>query len=123
MHAMQVVKQITNLYDIRLMIELIFFSFHGVSSLKSLTPVSWVGPTHNQAIVRNMSVQLDTLILPQLTAKKQVNFHALTRGPVHEGGVSSHNLKDGAFTPFSSVSIGKQNIPGTSLQMRNFAVV
>ena len=43
MHAMQVVKQIANLYDIGLMIELIFVGFHGLSSLKSVTPEQWEG--------------------------------------------------------------------------------
>ena len=45
MHAMQVVKEIANLYDIWLVIELIFFCFHGISSIKSLTRIEWVGPT------------------------------------------------------------------------------
>ena len=42
---MQVVKQIAKCDDIRLVIELIFFGFHGISSIKSLTRIEWVGPT------------------------------------------------------------------------------
>ena len=65
MHTMQVVNQVANLYQIRLVVELIFFGFHGISCIVSLTSVKWVGPTHNQAIVLHMSVQHDTLIIPQ----------------------------------------------------------
>ena len=65
MHTMQIVYQIADLYQVRLMVELIFFCFHGLSSIKSLTPFQWVGPTRNLAITLEMSVQLDALIIPQ----------------------------------------------------------
>ena len=65
MHTMQIVYQIANLYQVRLMVELIFFCFHGLSSIKSFTPFQRVGPTRNLAITLEMSVQLDTLIIPQ----------------------------------------------------------
>ena len=63
MHTMQVVYQIANLYQVRLMVELIFFRFHGLSRITSLTPAKWVGPTHCQATMLCMSVQRDTLII------------------------------------------------------------
>ena len=65
MHAMQVVYQIANLYQVRLMIELIFFRFHGISCIVPLTPNQWVGPTRYQAVTLIMSVQHDTLIILQ----------------------------------------------------------
>lgn len=38
MYTMQIVNQVANLYQIRLVIELIFFGFHGISCAVSLTP-------------------------------------------------------------------------------------
>ena len=61
MHLPHVVKQVPKAYQIRLTAKFIFIRLHGISSIKSLTPVKWVGPTHNQAIVLNLSVQLDTI--------------------------------------------------------------
>ena len=46
MHTMQIIYQIADLYQVRLMVELIFFCFHGVSRITPLTPSQWVGPTH-----------------------------------------------------------------------------
>ena len=43
MHTMQIVNQVTNLYQIRLVVELIFFGFHGISHITPLTPLKWVG--------------------------------------------------------------------------------
>ena len=41
MHTMQIVYQIANLYQIRLMIKLIFFGFHGISCIVCLSPTKW----------------------------------------------------------------------------------
>ena len=47
----------------RLILEKFMFCIsHGLSSIKSLTPCKWVGPTHNLAVTLTMSVQLDALI-------------------------------------------------------------
>ena len=43
MHTMQIVYQIANLYQVRLMVELVFFCFHGISHITPLTPFKWVG--------------------------------------------------------------------------------
>ena len=43
MHSMQIVNQVANLYQIRLVVELIFFRFHGISHITPLTPLKWVG--------------------------------------------------------------------------------
>ena len=41
MHTMQIVNQIADLYQIRLMVELIFFCFHGLSGIRCLSPIKW----------------------------------------------------------------------------------
>ena len=38
MHTMQIVNQIADLYQVRLMVELIFVGFHGLSRITPLTP-------------------------------------------------------------------------------------
>ena len=43
MHLPHIVKQIANTDTIRLIAKLIFIGFHGLSSLKPLTPFQWVG--------------------------------------------------------------------------------
>ena len=43
MHTMQIVNQIADLYQVRLMVELVFFCFHGLSRIMPLTPSQWVG--------------------------------------------------------------------------------
>ena len=43
MHLPHIVKQVTYTDTIRLIIKRIFISFHGISSIKSLTPAKWVG--------------------------------------------------------------------------------
>ena len=43
MHLPHIVKQIAKSYTIRLIIKRIFVGFHGLSSIKFLTPVQWVG--------------------------------------------------------------------------------
>ena len=86
---MQVVKEIAKCDDIRLMIELIFFSFHGISSIKSLTALKWVGPTRNLAITLQLSAQLDTPIIPFSYKKCQGKNERF--GPLQEGGFSSQN--------------------------------
>ena len=58
MHAMQVVKQVAKLYHIRLVIELIFFGFHGISSLKPFNPYRVGRQTRNLAITLDMSANL-----------------------------------------------------------------
>ena len=59
-----------NSYDVQIVMQvahrLIMKKFmgrvsHDLSSLKSLTPIEWVGPTRYQAVTLYMSVQLDTL--------------------------------------------------------------
>ena len=61
MYTMQIVNQVANLYQIRLVVERIFFGFHGISCIVFLTPVKWVGPTHCREAMLDMSVQHDTL--------------------------------------------------------------
>ncbi len=43
MHLPHIVKQVTNSYRVRLFPKRVFIGFHGLSSLKSLTPKQWVG--------------------------------------------------------------------------------
>ncbi len=43
MHLPHIVKQISNADGIRLIANFIFIGFHGLSSIKSLTPFQWVG--------------------------------------------------------------------------------
>ena len=43
MHLPHIVKQVTNAYGIRLFPKRVFIGFHGLSSIKSLTPFQWVG--------------------------------------------------------------------------------
>ena len=45
MHLPHIVKQVPKTDTIRLVIKWILIGFHGLSSLKSLTPFQWVGPT------------------------------------------------------------------------------
>ena len=74
MHTMQVVYQIANLYQVRLMVELVSFCFHGISHITPLTPLKWVGPTHNQAIVLQLSVQCDSINYTTFLGQFQVFF-------------------------------------------------
>ncbi len=62
---------------------------HGLSSLKSLTPAKWVGPTRNLAVMLYMSVQLDILIIPHFRTKCQAKNERF--GPFQEGETVSQN--------------------------------
>ncbi len=86
-----IVKQVTNTACVRLFSKRVFIGFHGLSSLKSLTPNEWVGPTRYQAVTLIMSVQLDTLIILQfgwnvkyiksvLVLSKRAKFHPKPEG-------------------------------------------
>ena len=67
MNLPHIVKQIPKPNTIGLIAKLILIRFHGLSSIKSLTPEQWVGPTRYQAVTLFMSVQLDTLIILHLS--------------------------------------------------------
>ena len=56
MHLPHIVKQVTNAYCIRLFPKRVFIGFHGLSSIKSLTPNEWVG--------RHVTLRLRSLCLP-----------------------------------------------------------
>ena len=56
MHLPHIVKQVSNAYRIRLFPKRIFIGFHGLSSIKSLTPNEWVG--------RHVALRLRSLCLP-----------------------------------------------------------
>ena len=56
MHLPHIVKQVAKSYRIRLTAELILIGFHGISSIKSLTPAKWVG--------RHVALQLRFACLP-----------------------------------------------------------
>ncbi len=62
MHAMQIVYQIAYLYQIRLMRELVFVGFHGLSSTKHLFPSKGEADTLLRSNAWNVC-QLDTLII------------------------------------------------------------
>ena len=56
MHLPHIVKQVTKTDTIRLVTKLIFIGFHGLSSIKSLTPTKWVG--------RHVTLRLRLVCLP-----------------------------------------------------------
>ena len=58
MHLPHIVQQVTKTYRIRLITKLIFIGSHGVSSIKSLPPIKWVGPTRNLAVTLDLPANL-----------------------------------------------------------------
>ena len=56
MHLPHIVKQVTNPDCVRLFPKPVFIGFHGLSSLKSLTPIEWVG--------RHVTLRLRSICLP-----------------------------------------------------------
>ncbi len=81
-----IVVQVTQ----RLILEKFMFCVsHGLSSLKSLTPIQWVGPTRNLAVMLYMSVQLDILIISHFRTKRQAKNERF--GPFQEGETVSQS--------------------------------
>ena len=70
---------------------------HGISCVVLLTPIQWVGPTHNQAIVLNMSVQHDTHSKPYLRRNVKC-FFKKTLWSNSRGRLCIPQLKQGCFT-------------------------
>ena len=77
MHLPHIVKQVSKSNTVGLIAKLILKGFHGLSSIKSLTPEQWVGPTRYQAVTLFMSVQLDTLNYTTISKDFQIYFQTL----------------------------------------------
>ena len=76
MHLPHIVKQIANTDTIRLIAKLIFIGFHGLSSLKPLTPFQWVADTEPCDSAETVC-QLDISIKPHLTKNVKCFFQKM----------------------------------------------
>ena len=96
MHLPHIVKQVANTNCIRLIVYLILIGFHGLSSLKSLTPVQWVGRHRTGVPTRYWEggdsaehvCQLDTKTIPRFRIKvKCISGNTSLPGlyPKHKG--------------------------------------
>ena len=75
MHTMQIVYQITYLYQVRLMRELIFVGFHGISGIRHLSPYEWEASTPPSGDARNAcqpDIMNYTTFYPCLSSKKSL---------------------------------------------------